>query len=533
MDNVLLRLAAAIVCGVFFFACSGKILAVLAEGGYRNGKFIKWLKRNDNLFFNRLCLLSGLMLLSAAVCAACCSVLGVRIAKAVTALPFFLFLVLFCVADRKYALKVPVKKTARVKRLSVVYLFLLFAFDYVFVAMLYFLERVIGGELYSLFAYLPFCLTPMLLPFLAVLANAATSPFENAKNRKYVKRMGQVLDETEIVRIGVVGSYGKTSVKNVLKTLLSEKFSVVATPESYNTPVGIAKTVDSEEFSGKQIFIAEMGARKIGDVRELCEIVKPDYALFTGVCPQHIESFGSEENVFRAKCEILDGVKTAVVCSASLRARILDSKPSGAKKRLFVEDGDVEDLQLLARGTAFSLRVGEKRIAVKTKLLGRACAENIALCAKLCFLLGMTAEEIARGVEKLDYIPHRLELKEANGVYILDDGYNCSAASAKEAVAALKRFSGDKIVVTPGIVEAGILERAVNEELGASLVGLDEVLLVGETLVSAVKDGYLANGGDGERLRVYPTLEGAQARLSERLKVGDCVLFLNDLPDIY
>lgn len=533
MDNVLLRVAAAIACGAFYFACSQKLLAVLAEGGYRNGKFIKWLKRKDNLFFNRLCLLSGLLLLSAAVCAVCFSVFGVVFAKAISAVPFFFFLLLFCLADRKYALKAACKKTARVKRLSLVYLFLLFAVNYILVALLRFLDLAIDSELYSLFAFLPFCLTPVLLPFLVVAANAISSPFENAKNRKYVKRMGQVLDETKILRIGVVGSYGKTSVKNVLKTLLAEKFTVVATPESYNTPVGIAKTVESEAFAGKQIFIAEMGARKRGDIKELCEIVKPDYALFTGVCPQHIESFGSEENVFDAKCEILDGVKTAVVCGASLRERISSSKRLGKEKCVFVEDGDAEDVRLFATGTSFSLRVGDERISVKTKLLGNACVENVVLCVKLCRLLGMTADEIARGVEKLDYIPHRLELKEAGGAYILDDGYNCSVASAKEAVTALKRFSGDKIVVTPGIVEAGILEKSVNESLGEALVGLDEVILVGETLVLPVKNGYASAGGDMDKLRIYPTLEEAKGRLAERLKKGDCVLFLNDLPDIY
>ena len=97
----------------------------------------------------------------------------------------------------------------------------------------------------------------------------------------------------------------------------------------------------------------------------------------------------------------------------------------------------------------------------------------------------------------------------------------------------LRLADGRKAVVTPGIVELGQLEEKVNMELGASLVGLDLVLLVGETLVLDVRNGYLEAGGDAEKLRIVPTLEAAQTALAEELAAGDCVLFLNDLPDCY
>ena len=118
-------------------------------------------------------------------------------------------------------------------------------------------------------------------------------------------------------------------------------------------------------------------------------------------------------------------------------------------------------------------------------------------------------------------------------MYILDDSYNANPRGAREAVEALKRFPARKIVVTPGLVETGILDEKLNEELGAALVGLDEVILVGETLVGAVKAGYLEAGGEEEKIVVLPTLDAAQARLSETLSAGDCVLFLNDLPDAW
>ena len=186
-----------------------------------------------------------------------------------------------------------------------------------------------------------------------------------------------------------------------------------------------------------------------------------------------------------------------------------------------------------ATQTEFTLCLAGGEIAVKTKLLGEAAVENIALSALLCEKMGLTVEEIGRGIEKIQPIPHRLEVVESGGAYILDDAYNANPEGAKLAVAALKRFAGKKIVVTPGIVETGILEEEVNGALGAILVDLDEIVLVGDTLIGAVKAGYLAAGGNAEKLTIVPTLNAAEEKLAELLGEGDAVLFLNDLPDAY
>ncbi len=529
MGEVWMRIAACIPCACFFFLATFRLLGIAQQVGYKNGGVFRWLKRKDNLFFNRLTLWTVMWGLSSAIVALCFSALGVFAAKLCAGVPFLLFAVLFLVADRKYALKVSVKKTGRVKRLAVVYLFLILCATFLWITLCAFLDAWIAKKLYSVFAYAPVAVMPLALPFLFMLANAITGVFENARNRRFVKRAGQVLDETEIIRVAIVGSYGKTSVKNILAKLLSRKYSVVATPESFNTPIGIAKTVFSDEFVGKQVLIAEMGARRIGDIAELCELVKPDYAIFTGVCAQHVESFGSEENVYKAKSEILGGTKRTVVCG------------KGVLECAAADGGNVcgplavEKLELLAAETRFDLLVGEERIGVSTKLLGEHNAENIALAAALAVELGLTAEELAEGISEISCVPHRLELLEKNGVYILDDAYNANEIGAKGAIDALGRFEGRKWLVTPGIVEGGILEEEINCRLGENIAaaGLDRVILVGETLVGAVKSGYSSVGGDMQRLTVVNTLDKAQVILGAELAKGDCVLFLNDLPDAF
>ena len=532
MFDVWSRIAASLICSVIFCVATVQSVGALQQGGYKGSAYLRWLKKKENLLFNRLWVWALTLALVSAVSTLCFSFLGTIGALAVSSVPFFALCGLFILSDRKFALKVPVKRTPRLQRLFVVYLFIVAVFCYILIAVLTFLAKWNGSPFYALIAYVPFSVTPMLLPLLLCLANSIISVFENAHNKKFIKRAGQVLDESDILRVAVVGSYGKTSVKNILNSILSVKYDVVATPASYNTPIGVALTVTSPEFSKKQLFIAEMGARKAGDIKELCAIVKPQYAVFTGVCEQHIATFGSLENVWAEKSEILRcGAK--VVCGKGLQAAV--EKDCLSEHACFADDTLIKDVRLQATQTEFFLCLGGKEIPVCTPLLGEGAVENIALAVTLAVKLGLSAEEIAKGVQNLVPVEHRLQLLRSGDVYILDDGYNCNPLGAKAALKALGRFSGRKCVVTPGIVECGVLEEKTNAELGAEIakLELDLVILVGDTLVAAVKNGYLAAGGSAEKVRTVNTLQKAQDELSKWLCAGDAVLFLNDLPDVY
>lgn len=537
MDEVLQRIAACLLCSTTFCLASVKIAGAMQQAGYKSGRFLAWLSAKENMLFNRLCVLALCLALTCGITALCFSFLGVRAALTISALPFIGLMICYLVADRKYALKVQVQWTSRLKRLFVLYAFLVACVTYFIIALLGVLSKANGSFTYALIAYVPFALTVILLPFLLALAAVMIAPFENARNAKFVKRAGQVLDESKIIRVAVVGSYGKTSVKNILKTILDEKYSVVATPQSYNTPMGIAKTVLSPAFADKQVLIAEMGARKQGDVQELVDLVKPDFAVFTGVCEQHMLSFGSVENAFEEKSAVVRA-EAFCVCGESLQARMQAAFEEEFLRETVVFAGlkNVENLQLLPTCTKFTLVLGEERVDVETTLLGEHAAENIALAAVLAYeALGVSAEQIARGIAKLQPIPHRLQLMESGGAYILDDAYNSNIVGAKQALDALSRFEKGKCVVTPGLVECGILEQQLNGELGAYIAKVqpDKVILVGQTLVCAVKRGYESAGGNKDALVIAKTLDDAKPHIAEFLGEGDCVLFLNDLPDVY
>lgn len=526
MIDVIIRIITSLIVGLLFCLMTEKSLGAMQQAGYKNGVFLRWLKRKNNLTFNRLCVFALCLVLSTAIIALCFSFLGTFGARAMSAIPFFLLIFAFLYADRKYALKVPTNYTPRIKRLLVAYYFITACVVYFIIALLAFLNELHGGYLYGLVAYVPFGVVPVLLPFILCLANAITAIYENARNKKFVLSAGQVLDEKKIVRVGVVGSYGKTSVKNILYTLLSEKYKTAMTPASYNTPMGIAKSVLS--LGDEEVFIVEMGARKAGDIEELCRLVKPDYGIFTGVCAQHISTFENLCSVLTEKSKILE-FASLVICGDSLKESL--SEKANAQFGVCT----VEDVSYFATETKFTLCVGEEKLPITTKLLGNSAVENICLAVALAYKMGLTVEEIARGVEKLQPIPHRLQLIQANGAYVLDDGYNCNEKGAEEAIDALCRFTGRKCAVTPGIVECGVMETEINATLGKklALANLDKVILVGETLIGAVKEGYVSAGGTMENLKIVPTLDRAKELLADWISQGDAVLFLNDLPDVY
>lgn len=306
----------------------------------------------------------------------------------------------------------------------------------------------------------------------------------------------------------------------------TKKYRVLSTPRSHNTPLGIALSINNADLENYDIFVAEMGARHLGDIAGLCDICPPDYSLITGICPQHLESFKSIENIVAAKSEILSATKQVAVIADDCYDMF---ESHCAKERA----NCVSEVKCGCEGTEFTLTLGKNSAQVKTKLLGAHAAQNIALAAQLAFALGMDFEDIVSAAEELDYIEHRLQLIQNNGVNILDDGYNSNVKGAAAALEVLRTFNGRKIAVTPGLVELGVLEASENKELGKRLVGLDKVILVGDTLIAPVKEGYLEGGGKEENLSIKPNLAQAQGELKDYLKQGDTVLFLNDLPDIY
>lgn len=383
------------------------------------------------------------------------------------------------------------------------------------------------------------------IPYLALAAGYVMQPVEQKVNRFFFDDARARLERRpDLIRIGITGSYGKTSTKFILAAILSEKFSVLATPSSFNTPMGLTKVIRAQLEPHHQVFIAEMGARHAGDIRELCELVRPQYGVLTSVGAQHLETFGTIETVANTKFELIEGLEPG---GASFFGADdggwcdrLFARAKGEKYRAGVASGYLsmyaEDIAVGPWGSRFTLADGEGgRAACETKLLGKHNIQNIVLSCAVAKRLGMTMEEIARGVRRAKPVEHRLELLEgANGMVIIDDAFNANPSGAAAAFEVLSGFPGRHLVVTPGLVEQGAEEEALNFKFGQQLAACcDLAILVGPKHTRPIAKGLLSVGFDKESLHVVASLEEAKALLSGVARPGDVILFENDLPDNY
>lgn len=503
-----------------------KQTGVLQASGYSNKKYYKWLGKKGNLAYQRHLMLALMSALACLVLSFCFSFLGEWSAVAGLA-PYLLFFIIYIIADKKIALRSEVKFTPRLKRLYAVIVLINAIVAYLLVCLLNFADFVCGNAVFTVIRYFPLAVLILLAIPLMTLSNCIAKIYEVPHNKKFIKKAKEKLAQSDIKVIGITGSYGKTSTKFILNKILSEKYRVLATPSSHNTPIGIALSVNNANLSDYDFFIAEMGARHLGDIAELCGVCPPDISVITGVCGQHLETFSSFRNIIKAKGEILESTKTCAVIADDCFDLFADY--DCPVKRCDC----VSDVKATCEGTEFTLTLGGESRKVKTKLLGAHSAYNIGISAQVAFEAGMDIDEIVSACSELDYIEHRLQLIKNGGVNILDDGYNSNVKGAREALKVLASFGGKKIVVTPGLVELGVLEEKENFELGKELTGFDRIILVGETLVQPVRQGYIQAGGDPEKLSVVPTLGSTQELLKGNLSEGDTVLFLNDLPDIY
>ena len=434
--------AHAVLLAGFFFLTAQPLLGILQQETYSGRSMWRWFYKKGNVLRKRYSLLTLALVLIAALLSLCFSFAGAEIARLVATAGCAGMCVLFAYSFR-HALKVPFRYTNRAKRLSVCYVFFTAAILFGVDVGLYFAAEAIATPVArALLRAVPLSLAPLAFPAILAAANRAMKLYENPRNRRFLARAKKMLAESDCIKVGITGSFAKTSVKHFAAKMLSAKYRVIATPASFNTPIGIARCVAKGGLDC-DIFLAEMGARQTGDIAELCDMVCPKYAVVTGICAQHLETFGSLATIVREK-GVLAKRAEKVVLGATAN--------SLAKEGALVEGREFSatDIVCTAEGTDFELHIGENQAHIHTPLLGRHAAEDIALAAALCVMLGMAFEDVVAAVPSLEPVPHRLEHIEVNAVHILDDSYNSNVMGARDAVETLKLFSGKKFVVTPG-----------------------------------------------------------------------------------
>ena len=512
-----------------------KFMQIIQLNGYHIRGYFDWLKNTRAKYVLRLAMLS---LISVATLMVTNVIFNGHLEYlAYLGLVLYFALSLYFIINIYTApKKTPLKMTNRMTR-SMIVLFivnLLISFGVI----------VLSSMFIDVLRFGAVALTPLIVPITVPFAHWVMKPIEKAINQKYVHQAKKKLQEyPDLIKIGITGSYGKTSVKNFLDTILSEKYNVLSTPFNYNTTMGVTKSVIQFLDFSHQVFIAEMGARTSGDIEELCDIVKPQFGIITSVGEQHMATFHNIENVIKTKSELPQNLPENGVCVFNLDNKFAKNIAENAKcEKLFIstETNDcnvwASDIVTTTEGTSFILHIGDETIECFTKVLGKHNIVNILLCIPIAIKLGLTLKEIKSGIDKIAPVDHRLQLiKSDNNVIVLDDAYNASIEGSKRALEVLSMFEDRrKIVVTPGLVELGSLERLANFNFGKDIAKVaDLVVIVNKTHYLAIREGLLEGGFNESNIFEAETFTMAQAVIKDLVSEGDIVLWENDLPDNY
>lgn len=527
----------AVISTILMIFVGYRLLQILQLTGYKLKAYLKWFKETKCSYVSRLFMLSFLSLLAMVMTNV---LLGgffdehTHIFSYIGITFYILFSSLFIVNVFNAKQKSPLKYTRRMKRLVYVYV--------VIVALVSWFIEYIGFKYLDYISVGLISLTPILLPLVVLLSYFITYPFERLISNYYISKAKKKLNTFENLKvIGITGSYGKTSVKNILGTILSEKYKICPTPASYNTPLGLAKTVLQNLEEKDEIFIAEMGARQRYDILELCNMVKPTIGIITGVGNQHLLTFGSVENIIKTKGELAsyinDNGGSIYVNTDGKFAKELAKQFKKSTQVSLENDNKINiiNIKTTKEGSSFDLVCGSNSKRCKTILLGEHNISNILLACNVALDLGLTLDEIASGIEKLHSVSHRLEIIKSSTKYtIIDNAYNSSVQGAEASIKVLSKFDGKKFVITPGLVELGKEQFNCNFEFGRTMAGVCDYVIIDSMInYDAISSGLIFAGFNEEHILRAGSLSQAVEVLNTLAEADDVVLFENDLPDNY
>lgn len=429
--------------------------------------------------------------------------------------------------------------------------------------------------------YLPSYLNAILFPFifpisyfLSFLSIILLMPIENIIGKYYIKKAKNRLSQcNNLIKIGITGSYGKTSTKEILNNILTEEFYTLTTPKSYNTPFGITKVINQDLKNSHQIFLCEMGAKKIGEIKELCKLVDVDYGIVTTVGRQHTSTFGNIENVYKTKKELPDYLynKSCVFNLMNKYVAKMYSEYEGNKIGIFVcikrdlkifksylksniqfkskiyriskyffenkkfNNMYAKNVELTQNGSKFEVWFGYDFLGYfNTYLIGIHNVINVLLALAISKMLNVKIENMKKGLEKTKFISARFEKQiNNNGAIIINNGYNSNLDSAKFSLRALNLFDKThKMVITPGLIECEN-DYLYNKNFGKLLTKYaTEIVIVKKKNRIAILDGIKETNFDINKVYIVDDFSKAK-NFIEKSDENYVILIENDLPENY
>lgn len=296
-----------------------------------------------------------------------------------------------------------------------------------------------------------------------------------------------------------------------------------------------------DKFSN--VFIAEMGAFKRGEIKANCKLVHPKYGIITTIGEAHLETFGSRDNIMKGKFELIESLPSDGVAILNgddpyqLKYKI---KNDCKVYWIGIDNKDVDlyatNIKLSHNGTTFDcIFKGDKnKYTFKTKLLGKHNIYNILDGIMLAHLLGIDISDIIRGVNEIKPIEHRLELKKLGKINIIDDAYNSNPVGSKMAVEVLGLMPGKKIIVTPGMIELGAEQYNLNYKFGEYISNVcDIVILIGKKQTKPIQEALKSKNFENKKVFILDDVREAFPLMNKLSDNNTYVLLENDLPDLF
>ena len=519
---------------------SKKNLHMLQQNLYNeNNRYLKWVLNNSSNFVT-------IEFISLVMVSLSCCFLTVNknisfIINIIAIIIYLIFIIKYYKERKEEQVKLPLVVTARIKRLIVTETIL-----YLIPLVILFMLRsdIIYGS-YLIFIYALMCYLNVFILFLANFINKYTLEKYVYYHFKHLA-MKKLHSMENLKVVGITGSYGKTSSKNILADILNSKYVTLPTPKNLNTPYGLIITINNHLDKFTEVFIAEMGAYKTGEIKQLCDMVKPKYGILTKIGTAHLETFGSEENIQKTKFELIESLPLDGVGVLNKDdPKQVSYKLKNKCKILWIgiENKDVDvhasDIKCSNIGTSFKVKFKneDKEYSFETKLLGNHNVYNILAGLALGYELGISIDKLQQAVKNIKPVEHRLELKRLGTFYQIDDAYNSNPVGAKGAIDVLAMMPGKRIVVTPGMVELGEKEDYYNEKFGEQIAekgNIDYVVLIGKKKTLPIKKGLEKKNYNMDNVIVYNDVKEAY-NFIRGIDTKDEVyaLFENDLPDTY
>ena len=356
------------------------------------------------------------------------------------------------------------------------------------------------------------------------------------KERQLIAQSSAIFEKHPGARIAVAGSYGKTSMKELLVTVLGESKKIAATPANKNVASSHAKFA-AKLTGDEDVLILEYGEGRPGDVQTFATTTHPTHGIITGLAPAHLDQYktlqAAGKDIF-ALADYLQGKQVYVNDEAAAIRPFL--KPSYETYNASGAMGwKAKDIALTVTGTSFTLQKGTKKLKLTTGLLGKHQIGPLSLAAALGVELGLSLQQVTAGIAKTAPFEHRMQPYRIGGAWVIDDTYNGNIEGVRAGTALLTALPAKrKLYVTPGLVDQGPETQAVHEEMGRLIADAkpDIVVLMQNSALPHIQAGLDAANYSGE-LRVETDPLDFYTNLEHHVAAGDLVLMQNDWTDNY